>query len=377
MIHNCLFLEVSLNGHVLEWVNHLYIYASETTDRSFHFVLPNSFHEKKVLLKWREAPNISLYYLSKEEEEKCNQGNPLKCAWACTKVLRKYVKLTQANVVFQAFLMRTQPFLSFALPSGVVVIGVIYRIFLYNQEITPARKIVEKMRYYILSRSKSVRCAFILNDKFATDRLNTIYKTNTFAYLPDPLNNIIDTHNDLRAQLGIDETKKIFFQFGSLDERKSTMAILNAIKMMKTEELADKCFVFSGRVASTIKNEFESLVKELSSYVQIIVLDGFIPYEQLNDLCYTCDYIFVLYKNHSQSSGTLGYAAYFKKNVIGTSHGLIGKLIREYELGTTVDVLDSFHIKDAIMNAPIGYKDNNYVESHRVTSFCKTIFEYF
>ncbi|PWJ55903.1 MULTISPECIES: glycosyltransferase family 1 protein [unclassified Fibrobacter] len=365
--------ETVISGHVLEWIHHIYEYASKEKNE-YVFVLPPTFKDEQSRLTWSHANNIEFAYLSDIEVVKCTKGGLLKTAYEASRIIQNYVKLFRADELFLIFLMKTIPFLPFFLPSNVKVSGVLYRIYLYDSTKAGFRLFLEKIRYWILAKSKTIKNVFVLNDENVPSKFNHKYRTNKFIYLPDPLPQIDGPFYDLRNELGIPSLNKIFFQFGTIDKRKNSLTILEACLLMSEEECSDKTLIFSGRFDPTIKDEFCRLVSLLRNKMQVIILEGFISYQQLNNLCFTTDYIMTLYDNVCQSSGTIGYSAFFGKCVIGPSNGLLGDLIIKNKLGVVINQITPETVKQ-VMLSPIEKQQTTYISSHSVDDFCKVLFK--
>ena len=142
---------------------------------------------------------------------------------------------------------------------------------------------------------------------------------------------------------------------------------------MSDEERKNKTLIFSGRIDSKIRTDFFALVEKLKGKMQIVVEEGFLSYERLNDFCYSSDFLLVLYENVCQSSGTIGYGAFFEKPVLGPSKGLLGNLIKEYSLGVVLDCINPKNVKTAMCSLP-SPKENDYCKSHTIDAFCKILF---
>jgi glycosyltransferase involved in cell wall biosynthesis len=363
--------EPIISGHVLEWLNHIYNYVA-VQEEEYVFVLPLSFKHEKKRLAWAKASNISVVYLSDEESKICSNKNLLKSAFATSRLISQYAKKLSVDKVFLIFLMKTMPFLTFLLPTNVSVSGVLYRIYLYDEKKRGARLLLEKIRYWIIAKSKKVESVFVLNDTSGACRLNECYKTSKFVYLPDPLPNMKGPFRNVRQELKIPSDNKVFLQFGTIDSRKNSLTILNACLRMSDDEQKNKTVIFSGRIDAKIRSEFFSLVEKLNGKMQIIVEEGFLSYERLNDFCYSSDYLLVLYENVCQSSGTIGYGAFFGKPVLGPSKGLLGDLIKKYSLGIVLDDINPENVKTAMCTS-CSPKKNDYCKSHTIESFCKVL----
>ena len=364
--------ESAIRGHVLEYLHNIYMYAMHSDD-NYVFLLPHSFEKSKSILEWPEAGNIRFPFITDTEADECNQPGMLKPALARCKCLKKYSKLLNADNVFLIFLIRTMPFLPFYLPSGTKASGIIYSIPLYKTMQSKVQSIKDKIIYKLFASKKSIKNVFILNDPKSAEYYNKKYNTDKFLHLTDPIPEIdMSQVRDLRVELGIPSGNTVYLQFGSMDSRKNSLNILRAIKLMSPKELEGKTFVFMGKLYDNIRDKFNSLVEDLKGKVQIVVKEGFVPYEYLNSMCFTVDVFLTLYSNVEMSSGTIGYAAYFGKPVIGPSAGLLGNLIKDNNLGVTIDCITPETIKNALL-LDIKPQESNYKQTHTVSVFCDTI----
>ena len=364
--------ESSVKGHVLEYLHSIYMYAIHSED-NFIFLLPRSFEKSKSNLYWPESANISFHFITDIETEKCNQPSVLKSALERSRCIRKYAKELKADNVFLIFLIRTMPFLPFYLPRKTKASGIIYSIPLYKSGQSRGQNIKDKVIYRLFARKKSIKNIFMLNDPRSAAHYNEKYDTDKFLHLTDPIPEIdMSQVKDMREELGIPAENTVYLQFGSIDSRKNSLNILRALTLMSPEELKGKTFIFMGKLYSNIQEEFNKLVAELSDKVQIIINEGFVPYEYLNSMCYTADVIMTIYNNVEMSSGSIGYAAHFGKTVIGPSAGLLGNLIKDNNLGITIDKVTPESIKQALL-ADVKPQENNYKATHTVKVFSETI----
>ncbi len=362
--------EPDLKGHRLEYIHHIYIGALNS-DRTFHFVLSPLFNDVKDKFEWPGSDNISIHILEDEEQRIFSAGNGIKAFYNKYRIIKKYASHYKATIIFLVMLIQYLPIIPLFLFSKIKFVGIIYRIYLYNwKKDALKKKISEVIKWSLLSKISSVAKAFILNDSSASVYLNKKYSTSKFAYLPDPYSQITYKAKDKREDLGIDEQNKIFLHFGGLTRRKGTIDILDSLFKLNDEEKKHYTFIFAGEVYKDIKDEFYSKYNKLKDSINILLFDEFCSYEFLNDLCYTCDCILIPYHNTNQSSGIISYAAYYNKPVIGPANGLLGKIIRKYHLGITIEDLS------AINNyycCKFTKTENQYIESHTVTEFSTTI----
>ena len=365
-----LIFDSKIDGHHLEYIHHLYDKARSMMNDDFIFYLNNKFNEVKEIMEWEDAPNVKFEYLSYEEQMKSDNANLLIAAWHQSWIVRRIANREKIDKIWLIMFIHLMPFLPIILSNKIKIMGVLYRIYLYDKDkMKGVRLWLEKLRYHIFVNNKSVDRILILNDQYAVDKLNQLYNTKKFCFLPDPVPNIDMTKvKDVRSELGIKPSDKVFLHFGGLDPRKGTLEILDAITLMTEEELACKVFIFAGRVFESMHDEFYEKYEVLKNKARILVFDEFCSYDFLNNLCYSCDCILIPYKNPNQSSGVIGYASLFQKPVIGPSQGLLGRLIKEYKLGMTIDFISDYDLKHAVM-AEIVNINNNYILKNSISSF--------
>ncbi|MDD5779497.1 MAG: glycosyltransferase [Bacteroidales bacterium] len=359
-------------GHYLEYVHHIYMGALEHKDEEFIFVVPEQFLEHKSKYEWPKADNISIEYLSADECQYCLPPSPLKAAWRKSKLIRTKCKKHKADRVILTNLSAAIPFLPFFLPYGVKAQGVQYRIYRYGN-LSGIRLFLEKVRYQIMARHSQIASVMILNDQESADYFNKVYHTHKFKFLSDPVPEVDESQlEDLREDLGIPKENKIFLLFGALNFRKGVFETIEALRLLDPQASKTTTMIFAGWVQDPIKERFYQEIKELQSGAQVVVIDRFCPYEELYNLCYTTDVILAPYFNPDMSSGVIGYAAKFKKPVIGTGLGLLGNLIRQNGLGLTIDNVSGVSISTA-MSSAIDITESSYASINTSKNFSKII----
>lgn len=371
--------DTDLNGHHLEYLNHIYMEASRKSNNYYIFIIPLEFKNLKSNLYWPLSPHIKFDFLNKDEITNCETENLLKSSYFKSILLKKKIKEHTADHVFLIMLIQFLPFLPFVLLyKKVKISGIIYLIYLYRwKNASFVSKTSDVFKYILLSKSKLFNKIFILNDKSAATYLNKIYNTHKYKFLPDPFvfQQTPIAHNDVL--LNIDEESIVFLHFGALTSRKGTMEILEGITKMDVT-MNDKpiCIIFAGKVLKDIKLDFYKKIKELNNKIQLIIYDEFCSYEMIGLLCERTDYILIPYKNVLQSSGVIAYASYYNTPVIGPAEGLLGKLIRKYKLGITIKDFDSNKLTVFFETVKKYQMDisNEYLINNSVKNFQKIIF---
>ena len=99
----------------------------------------------------------------------------------------------------------------------------------------------------------------------------------------------------------------------------------------------------------------------------------------MSSLFKASDVILMPYKNAEASSGVMGHAIKYKKPIISTNSGLIGKIINQYNFGFLVDSVTPNEIAHTIKTS---FKNHNnissnyydyYIKNHNVELFSNKI----
>lgn len=339
-----------ISGHHLEYLHHLYMMAITRPQDRFIFVVHPDFETKRSLLEWPVSDNISfdtVYPIKKEKGT--SLFKLLRSSWRLCKILKVYVGKHGVNKVFVNSIIGFVPFAPLFLREGVSISGIIYHIYLYKQDhVSKLSKILDRFKCQVMARSKTFGKIFILNDQDSADVFNREYKCNKFVGLPDPYVPIeVDDTFDFRKEHSIPPSAKLFAHFGGLAKRKGTLDILKSLKLLDKSGQRNYWFVFAGAIKDDIKESFYQMYDELKNDCHIIVKDEFCSYEYIASLCMASDAILAPYHQTNLSSGMFGYASQFGKPLIAPSQGLIGKIVRQYNLGVVVDLIDEKSLCEA------------------------------
>jgi len=369
-----LLFDVTLLGHHLEYLHYYYQGAIKRKNEEYIFCVPEEeFLNQKDKYDWQESYNISFEYLSNDELHSLMHKSVILNNIAEARLIAKKIKELGADKVILTNFIHTIPYLLFLLPKKVKVRGIIYRIYLYGKK--NIRYKIENFFFWMMGSSSVMEKIFILNDESSAKMLNCIHNCHKFNYLPDPVPVVnIDKLESIRDVYNIPTNNKVFLHFGGLSRRKGTIEILKAINICDEEQLKNKTFIFAGRVYKEISNDFNILLKSSRQKAQVLVFDDFCTYEFLYNLCYSCDVILMPYYQTNLSSGLLGYAAVFGKPVIGPNEGLIGSLIKKYQMGYLLPEISPKSIADSFF-ADFDANSAEYVKLNSVQEFIDCIFD--
>lgn len=359
-----LVFDAEISGHHLEYVNNIFSYCKNSQQNKFIFVIPKIDVDKNEF-DWTKSENIIFRFLDEDEIAR-TKGALLKKSFYGSFLIKKIAKEQQADKIILINFAPVIPILPLIMPKSIKLRGIIYQIYLWKPK-KGIRKIIDFVRYKVLSKSKSVEKVFILNDHKSASALNKIYKTHKFEAIPDPLPNVYGPDLDIRQKYKISEDSIVFLHFGAMSERKGTLDILNAIKLLSPKN--NYTFIFAGRVNEDIRNEFYKLYLDIKKSYNIIFIDDFCSYSCLEALCKVSHCILIPYHITSQSSGLIGHASRHKIPVIGPADGLIGYLIDKYNLGKSLPRITPYTIAKAIQEYVPYNISNDYANLNTIKQF--------
>lgn len=336
-----------VSGHHLEYLHHLYTY--EDNKNEYVLVVPEDFNRVKNKFEWINKKNITFDYIDTKLIDVAHSSGHLLKSIRLSRILYRYIKKHNIDNVFLISLIDYYPLLPiFFFMRKIKVSGILYKIYLYEwKNYSIYQKIYELLRNAMIAVSAHV--VFVLNDAPAAVYLNRLWKTQCFNYLIDPYipfeeDKLFDIRKALNIPLGVN----LFCHLGSMDKRKGTLDILEAIRLI--EERCYAYFLFAGKIGAEIRDQFYSSYNTLKYKERVIVRDQFCTYEFLGSVSKSCDCMLLPYKRTSLSSGFVYYALQFKKNVIGGTNGLLGKLVKRYQLGKLMNNVSPSILAEEILN---------------------------
>lgn len=374
----------TISGHYLEYINNIYNYISISSNKEYIIVVLKDFELISNKLSWNNTNNIKIHYLNNKNIQKIKGGLILKSIKRCM-LLKKTANLYDIEDIILINLMGFMPILPFVLNNKYKIKGIIYKIYLYRwSKSSIVTKVQDIIKFHLFAQFDLFNKVLILNDKLAASIFNKIYKTNKFHSIPDPIKTIdYDKVINLRHKLKINNTNKVMVHVGSMSDSKGTLELLDAISLYHKSNNELLTYIFAGKVNNDIKNKFYEKLEKTKINVQIYVYDEFCSFEFLGSVIYTSDVVVCPYKRTDQSSGIIGYAAQFKKPLIVTKGGLLGKLVKKYRLGILIEESSPNEILKGIRKF-VSYdiykynqynKTEEYLKDNTKNEFCKKIID--
>jgi glycosyltransferase involved in cell wall biosynthesis len=177
-------------------------------------------------------------------------------------------------------------------------------------------------------------------DNFAVKHLDKFNTSVKAIPLPDPIE--IKTPSELQVSnlkqdLGIEANKKVLLLFGALTTRKGVTQLLDAIATLSPDLSQQICLLLVGE--SNIQSQIDARINLIcqSQPIQIITRYEFVPEEDVQAYFQIADIVLAPYQRHVGMSGILLQAAAAEKPVLSSDYGLMGEIVRRYQLGVTVD----------------------------------------
>lgn len=241
----------------------------------------------------------------------------------------------------------------------------------------------KRLQIFLLLRNKSIKSVFILNDRDAVDYMNSwSFSRNVFRFLIDPIP--VGMRNIQVSKEKPESNKQFnFIMLGAISPRKGVLEVIKALKHSNFPEGMTVSLRLMGAFSEEypaysklIKSEIESLKLARSDvvvFVQNVFIDNKIFCQEISN----SDCVLAPYISFYGSSGMIGHACRYKKPLLVSYEGLIGEIIRENNLGLSVDPKDikaltytleriiSSNFEYSEQNAKKYFEDANHIQFAR------------
>jgi glycosyltransferase involved in cell wall biosynthesis len=183
---------------------------------------------------------------------------------------------------------------------------------------------------------------------------------------------------EFRNKFKIPTDKKIFLNFGYLDDRKGMEVFIDACATLTQNELAKICLLLAGPVPEYYEKIIEAKLAQVPK-LEVIRCYGYLPAREVQICFEICDVVLILYQDFLNMSSVLIRAAMANKPTFVTQTGMIGALVSSNNLGLTVDATSVIEVSNelnAIIQHGISYSEDNLkqlAEENSLNSFLSTI----
>jgi glycosyltransferase involved in cell wall biosynthesis len=130
--------------------------------------------------------------------------------------------------------------------------------------------------------------------------------------------------------------KKIFLNFGYLDDRKGMEVFIDACATLPQVALAKICLLLAGPVPPYYEKIIEAKLAQVPE-LEVIRCYGYLPAREVQICFELSDVVLILYQDFLNMSSVLIRAAMTNKPSFATQTGVIGEIVKRNNLGLTVD----------------------------------------
>lgn len=358
---NLMLFDLSILGHHAAYIKYLIQYCGDRqlADRLDVVVSP-MFLEKHAdvieLVNEYNQNNIQVVAIAAAEDAALKSRNSkLKRTWRNFQewqLLCRYAKFLNASECLIMYLDTCQIPLALGFKSPCKVSGIYFKPTFHYSDFSsyvPSRKSFlqqyrEKTVIARMLKHPQLKTLFCL-DPFVIKHLARLNSHVEAVHLPDPVQ--VDRHVSeiiqpelLKTKLGIHANRQILLLFGSFEaERKGVYQTLEAILQLPSNLSAQICLLIVGNADLPEQAAIQSQIERVqhSQPVQILTQFEYISEDTVQAYFQLADVILAPYQRHIGMSGILLLAAAAQKPVLSSNYGLMGEMVKRYQLGLGVD----------------------------------------
>jgi glycosyltransferase involved in cell wall biosynthesis len=345
-----LIFEPDVEGHSLEWLQHLVAFAqSENDDSELWLVVSEPLRKALADNLAGDDCCVHLIALSHDEQRLCAKRPLFIAAFARWRIMRRYLRISGAQ--HGLFLMLDLLSLPLALglrAGGARLSGILFRPSVHYREIGPYRPTLgERLRdarkallYRLMLRNQALERVLSLDSFFPAYARAHYRHGGKVVALPDPAHPHIEPPASAAAGNIFPAGRTSFLLFGYLAERKGPLAVLDALSLLPAGIASRVGVLFAGKVDPDLRERLHRQRLDLARHrpeLWLRIEDRRLDDTELAALVRQSDVVLAPYQRFVGSSGVLLWAALNGRPVLAQDYGLIGRLTRDHRLGVPVD----------------------------------------
>lgn len=239
--------------------------------------------------------------------------------------------------------------------------------------LTWRRKIPAFIKLFLACRRHFIGEILTL-DPYAPNYYNKKFLTSKFRFLHEPLLSI-QPFPQPRKFFQLPENRCVLLFPGNIDRRKGIVEFLIGVNQALKESprlRKELAIVIAGQVMPEIKDQFSRLTADFQlDYpdVPLKIYDSYVSDEEFISLIEASDCICMPYRNFVGSSGILVHAAANNRLVLASEFGLIGELVKRYNLGIVCDESDPINLVKALISIVQEWRSNNVTKTEGMKTF--------
>lgn len=341
-------------GHHPQHLECLVRYWADRKPRGeLHLVVSEEYreHHGELLELVAAAEGVSYHLVPASNLPKNDRRELLASDRRHGRVVSEWARRLRADHVLLMYFDHVQLSLAYDLrfewPLGIS--GIYFRPTFYYRDAglpqTPRERLAALRKRLVLAaalRNPHLRYLFSL-DHLAVDRFPGDRSRVHVIALPEPLD--LAPEHDARSPIAerAEPGRRLLVLFGSLDERKGLVPVLDALSMLDDREQAQLALFLAGRVSGA---ERDGLLERIDAFrrsarVQVVLEDRYLAEEEIQPLLRACDLVLLTYVHHVGSSGVVVRAAHAETPVLSTGYGVLGAQVRQHSLGATLDTVSA------------------------------------
>lgn len=401
---NIMLFDLSINGHHPAYIRHLICYWGENKLPGYlNIVVSPQFiqHHSDVvaLANSYSKSNINFVAIAPDAEaalksRKSGFNRNIR-AFQEWNLLCEYANSLKANQCLIMYFDTCQLPLAFGKKPPCLVSGIYFRptfhyssfaqfIFSWQDRLQQWREKLLLSRVLQHPQLQTLLCL----DPFFVKYIDQFNNSIKVAELPDPVSLTTVSKAQvisLKERLDIDPERQVFLLFGALTGRKGIYQLLEAVAMLPPELSEKFCLVLAGQANSQEQDKINLHIAAINqtTRVQIITHYEFISEAEVQTYFQLADVVLAPYQRHVGMSGILLLAAAAQKPVLSSDYGLMGEVVRRYNLGLTVDSTIPTELAKGLaqflLESPADLGDRikmkSFAEQNSTEQFAKTIFE--
>lgn len=346
-MNKILFFEPDYRGHQKEYIKHIckYLESENIEVEATFLVHPVIRNQMSELGKIDQA---KFRVIEEQDAKICNEASLIskdRMRWECvTKGVRKtgadHVHFLQIDPVQLSLSLRR------SLPEPCTISGILFKPSIHYSPLWDddrswreyGRDVRKSILYDAMLRNPRLSVLLTLDPYFPAYAEGNITYGNKVKWVCDPVNPVEPSVDTIPSSAFSNE-RTTFLIFGSLAKRKGIFEVLDALSHIPETVRKRLSIVFAGRLRNEVRTHFKSRIRKVKqdfSGVEFHLEDRFLPEDELAGWVSRADVILAPYQRVMGSSGTLLWASSFQKPILTQSYGLIGKYVRDNNLGLTV-----------------------------------------
>ncbi len=344
---NKLIVEFFTTGHHPVFVQYVVNYLINNTDNTQYIFLLNEKY--KPLYNELRIQNVKFEFVKQIEVDKLNGASVFRKSLNFSNYVHNYAL---KNNVSDVILLDMNIFqLGLIFKTKILYRGIIFSQFFRQDKSKSLKNRIRFFKRYtlikLLVRNRFIKNIYFLNDNNGVQDANNLLKTNKLISISDPVEEFDPSIiTELRTVYQIPTDHKIFLHYGSMDYRKGSLLILQALLDINDQLYNNVTLIYAGKSNKPqLNQDIVNCINELSKKgLNIVFINDYIDKSLTQSLFTVADYCLCPYSSTEASSGCVGLSIASNTIIIGPEEGLLGEIIKESGIGIVIQDIDKMKL---------------------------------